>query len=58
MTCRRQVITRSRGMDGDIVIDISVPAIKDCMDVFGVTDSRACLLKVRRAFHEIANKQE
>jgi hypothetical protein len=49
--CRGQKITRSRGMEGDVVVDISIPAVKDCMDAFGVRDQRECLVKVWRVFH-------
>ncbi|MHB8110494.1 MAG: hypothetical protein ACYDHW_10740 [Syntrophorhabdaceae bacterium] len=51
MMSRRQYVTRSRGMEGDIVIDISIPAVKATMDALGVQDQGKCLVKVRRVFH-------
>lgn len=51
MMSRRQYVTRSRGMEGDVVIDISIPAIKATMDALGVENQRGCLVKVQRVFH-------
>jgi hypothetical protein len=51
LMCRRQYVTRSRGMEGDMVIDISIPAIKATMDALGVEDQGACLVKVQKVFH-------
>jgi hypothetical protein len=58
MITRRQVITRSRGMDGDVVIDISVPAVKAAMDAFKITDQGECLKKVQRTFHHFLAERE
>ena len=48
MMTRRQVVTV--GMSGQIV-DISIPAVKIVMDLFGVKDQVACLNQVRKLFH-------
>lgn len=48
MMTRRQVVTS--GMGGQIV-DISIPAIKIAMDLYGVKNQMACLNRVRKLFH-------
>ena len=45
---RCQIITA--GVNGQIV-DISIPAVKIVMDLFGVKDQVACLNQVRKLFH-------
>ena len=37
-------------MDGKIV-DISIPAVKIAMELYGVKDQTACLIRVRKLFH-------
>jgi len=51
MASRGQVITRSRGMDGDMVTDISILAVESAMRIFNVKDQADCLSKVRRTFY-------
>ena len=48
MMTRRQVVTV--GMSGQIV-DISIPAVKIAMDLYGVKDQMTCLNRVRKLFH-------
>jgi len=48
MMTRRQVVTSGKG--GQIV-DISIPAIKIAMDLYGVKNQVACLNRVRKLFH-------
>jgi hypothetical protein len=50
---RDQVITAAMGE----VIDISIPAIKTVMDLFGVKDQKGCLLRVIRVFHHFLAKK-
>jgi len=52
MVTRNQVITAGMGQ----VIDISIPAIKIVMDLWGIHDQKKCLNKVRSAFHHF-NKE-
>jgi hypothetical protein len=55
MITRRQVITQ--GMEGHI-IDISIPAIKDVMDVRGVKDESDCLNKVLHTFRHFLDERQ
>ena len=55
MMTRRQVVTA--GMSGQIV-DISIPAVKIAMDLLGVKDQAACLLRVRKLFHHFLEKTD
>ena len=50
MLTRRQYVTRHNGKY-DVVVDISVPAVKAAMDACGVADQGDCLVKVQRLFH-------
>jgi hypothetical protein len=50
---RNQVVTADMGQ----VIDISIPAIKTVMDLFGVKDQKGCLLRVIRVFHHFLAKK-
>jgi len=47
MLTRRQVITDGMGQ----IIDISIPAVKIAMELYGVRDQMACLNRVRKLFH-------
>ena len=51
MASRQQYVTRSRGMEGDVVIDIRNSEIESAMRMKGVSDQWTCLGKVRRVFH-------
>jgi len=39
------------------VTDISIPAIKIVMDIYGVNDQLGCLNMVRKVFHHFLEKQ-
>ena len=54
MLTRRQVVTM--GMSGQIV-DISIPAVKIAMDLYGVKDQAACLTRIRKLFHHFLEAQ-
>ena len=54
MMARTQIITAGMGQ----VIDISIPAVKIVMDLFGVRNQKRCLSKVRAAFHHFLGKKE
>jgi hypothetical protein len=56
MLVRGQYVTRHNGRY-DVVVDVSIPAIKDAMDAFGIEDQRGTLLKVRRLFHHFLEDQ-
>ena len=47
MLTRRQVVTAGMGQ----AVDISIPAVKIAMDLYGVKDQAACLNRVRKLFH-------
>jgi hypothetical protein len=47
MATRNQFITAGMGQ----VVDISIPALKIIMDLYGVQDQKKCLHKVRATFH-------
>lgn len=51
MATRGQVITRNKGMEVDMVTDISIPAVESAMRIFNVKDQADCLQKVRRTFY-------
>lgn len=51
---RNQVVM----MGMETVADINIVAVKIVMDLFGVKDQRACLLKVRHLFHEFKPRRE
>jgi hypothetical protein len=53
MMSRSQVILTATGQ----VLDISIPAVKICMDVLGVKDQRRCMSKVRAAFYHFLKKE-
>jgi hypothetical protein len=48
MLCQGQIITAGMGE----VIDISIPAIRDTMDICGVKDQKSCLMKVISLFRQ------
>lgn len=48
MLTRRQVVTS--GIDGRI-LDISIPAVKIAMDLYGIKNQLDCLNRVRKLFH-------
>jgi len=50
---RRQVVTVGAGQ----VVDISIPAVKIAMDLYGVKDQRDCLNRIRRVFHHYLKDQ-
>ena len=52
---RRQIITT--GMSGQIV-DISIPAVKIVMDLYGVANQAECLNRVRKLFHHFLEVQD
>lgn len=54
MMVRRQFITAEQGQ----VVDISIPAIKTIMDLFGVQDQRECLTRVIKTFHHFRGQNE
>jgi len=54
MVTRNQVITAGMGQP----IDISIPAIKIVMDIWGIRDQKKCLSKVRSAFHHFNKEQQ
>jgi hypothetical protein len=56
MLTRQQVIMMQTDK-GPRPIDISIPAIKDVMDIYGVQDQRGCLLKVRKVFHHFESQR-
>jgi hypothetical protein len=51
---RRQVITVGMGQ----VADISIPAVKIAMDLYGVKDQLGCLNRVRKLFHHFLEKKD
>lgn len=50
---RRQYVTAENGR----IVDISIPAVKIAMDLFGVVDQKDCLVKVIRLFHYFEKKK-
>jgi hypothetical protein len=54
MITRRQVITVGMGQ----VADISIPAVKVAMDLYGVKDQVSCLNQVRKLFHHFLEAQD
>ena len=52
MVVRNQFITAGLGQ----VIDVSIPAVKIVMDLFGVLNQKECLLKVLSVFHHFKPK--
>lgn len=54
MLVRRQVVTMGQGQS----VDISIPAIKIVMDLYGVRDQLACLNRVRKLFHHFLEKTD
>jgi len=54
MLTRRQIITAGMGQP----VDISIPAIKTAMDLFGVRDQKSCLLRIIHAFHHFLEKEQ
>jgi len=54
MLTRRQVITVGMGQ----VADISIPAVKIAMDLYGVKDQLGCLNRVRKLFHHFMVKTD
>jgi hypothetical protein len=54
MLTRRQVLTAGPGEP----VDISIPAIKIVMDLYGVRDQKRCLNRVRRLFHHFRERKE
>ena len=55
MMTRRQVVTV--GMSGQIV-DISIPAVKIVMDLYGVANQAECLNRVRKLFHHFLERTD
>lgn len=53
MVVRGQVIVG--GMGG--IVDLSIPAVKIVMDLFGVEQQRDCLMKIMRLFDTLQAKR-
>ena len=53
MMTRGQYITAG---DGNMPVDISIPAIKVAMDVLNVKDPRGCLVRTRELWHHFIGK--
>lgn len=53
MLTRSQVILSPVGHP----VDVSIPAVKIAMDLFGVTDHKACLLRVLKVWQAIEGKR-
>lgn len=53
MLTRHQVVTKTWPSDEGMkqLIDLSIPAVKIAMDLYGVQDQRTCLERVRSVFH-------
>ena len=47
MIARRQYITAENGR----IVDISIPAIKVVMELYGIRNQKECLARVMRLFH-------
>jgi len=62
MLVRRQYVTRTAftkdGRPYSVVVDVSIPAIKDAMDAMGVEDQRDCMRRVRNLFHHFLGEQD
>jgi len=54
METRNQFITAGMGQ----VVDISIPAIKIVMDLYGIEDQKRCFRKVKAAFHHFMKDQK
>jgi hypothetical protein len=52
MLARNQVVT-----NGMAIVDISIPAVKIAMDLYGVKDQRDCLNRVRRLFYHFLQER-
>lgn len=52
MLTRRQIITAGMGQ----AVDISIPAVKIAMDLYGVKDQMSCLNRVRKLFYHFLEK--
>lgn len=51
---RRQVVTAGMGQ----AVDISIPAVKIAMELYGVKDQLGCLNMVRRVFHKMEERKD
>lgn len=51
---RRQVVTAGMGQ----AVDISIPAVKIAMELYGVKDQLDCLNMVRRVFHKMEERKD
>ena len=54
MITRRQYITAENGR----VVDISIPAVKTVMDLYGVREQRRCMSKVLMLFHRFRGQAD
>jgi len=57
MMVRGQVISAEIG-ERRRIVTLSIPAVKDVMDIYGVQDRRGCLGRVMRLWHEMRAKDE
>jgi len=53
MSARNQIVTTGMG-----IADISIPAVKVVMDLYGVKDQVGCLNQVRKLFHHFLEKRD
>jgi hypothetical protein len=54
MMTRRQFITAEQGR----IVDISIPAIKIAMDLYGIQNQKECLMRVLRTFHHFLGERD
>lgn len=57
MMVRGQVISAEIG-ERRRIVTLSIPAVKDVMDIYGVKDQQRCLGRVMRLWHEMRAKDE
>lgn len=57
MMVRGQVISAEIG-ERRRIVTLSIPAVKDVMDIYGVRDRRGCLGRVMWLWHEMRAKDE
>ncbi len=53
MITRGQIVTAEEGR----TFDLSIPAIKIVMDLFGIHDQKKCLMQVLKIFHYFQGKR-
>jgi hypothetical protein len=57
MMVRGQVVSAEIGK-GRCIVTLSIPAVRDVMDIYGVKDQQRCLGRVMRLWHEMRSKDE